>query len=196
VVPAELLEKFGSVKAFQQKAGLKPDGAFGPRTKRNFELVQAGKAPIPEGRARVSTIYGKFSFTRVPDSRNIVLKGDWAAKNIAWFKLHTGQSRQFHKDVGAEFVDVFRRACEAAGETPKSVQTFVPRYTNGLKKLSLHSWGIAVDFDPEENPMGGRGSWMRTEAGQRFVKVFEDAGWTWGGRWKMKDDMHFQRAYL
>jgi len=27
------------------------------------------------------------------------------------------------------------------------------------------------------------------------VQVFRDAGWTWGGDWKMKDDMHFQRAY-
>lgn len=191
-----IVDKYGSVKAFQAAAGLNPDGKCGPRTLRNFALVQAGKAPIPEGRARVSTVYGRFTYTKVPDSRNITLTGNWATKNIAFFRLHTGQSRQFHKAVGDEFVDVFRRACEAAGETPKSVQTFVPRFTNGLKKLSMHSWGIAVDFDPSENPMGGRGSWMRTEAGQKFVAVFEAAGWTWGGRWKMKDDMHFQRAYV
>ena len=191
-----IIAKYGSVKAFQSSAGLNPDGKCGRRTLRNFELVQAGKAPIPEGRARVSTVYGRFTYTKVPDSRNIKLTGNWEAKNIASFELHTGQTRRFHKDVGAEFVDVFRRACEAAGETPKSVQTFVPRFTNGLKKLSMHSWGIAVDFDPQENPMGGHNSWMRTNAGQRFVEVFEAAGWTWGGRWKMKDDMHFQRAYV
>jgi hypothetical protein len=27
-----------------------------------------------------------------------------------------------------------------------------------------------------------------------FVDVFRRAGWTWGGDWKMRDDMHFQRA--
>ena len=191
-----IVDKWSSVRAFQKATGLKVDGVCGKKTERNWRLTEAGRAPIPEGRTNVTAVYGRFTYTRVPDSRNIKLTDNWATKNIAFFKLHTGQSRQFHKAVGDEFVDVFRQACEAAGETPKSVQTFVPRFTNGLKKLSMHSWGIAVDFDPSENPMGGRGSWMRTEAGQKFVAVFEAAGWTWGGRWKMKDDMHFQRAYV
>lgn len=191
-----IIAKYVSVKAFQKKAALKPDGKCGPRTLRNFDLVERGLPPIPESRARVSLVYGAFKFTPRPTGRLIDISPAWVAFHIRSFKLHTGKTIRLHKDVGAEFVALFEAACKAAGTAPKSVQTFVPRFTNGTRKLSMHSWGIAVDFDPDNNPMGGHGSWMRTAAGQAFVAVFEAAGWTWGGRWRMKDDMHFQRAYV
>ena len=36
----------------------------------------------------------------------------------------------------------------------------------------------------------GRPSLLRTHP--EFAQVFKDAGWTWGGDWRMKDDMHFE----
>jgi len=190
----EIIAKWGSVKALQTAAALTPDGVVGPKTARAFHLLEAGLPPIPEGRSRIAAVYGAFDYTKNLVGRGITIKGDWVAKNIVSVRLHTGQSVRLHRLAAAEFAKVFEEACAAAGQTPKSVQTFVPRVT-AQKTLSLHSWGIAVDFDPSKNPCGGRNSWMRSEAGQRFVKVFEDAGWTWGGRWSFKDDMHFQRCY-
>ena len=193
----EIVAKYGSVKAFQQKAALEADGVCGEKTARNFALMEKGFPPIPQGRSRIDDVYGSFDFTRDPNpkKRNITIAGSWVAKNIVRVTLHTGATVRMHRLVADEFAAVFKLACEAAGTAPKSVQTFVPRFTNGLKNLSLHSWGIAVDFDPSKNPVGGKNSWLRTDAGQRFVKVFEDHGWTWGGRWSFKDDMHFQRCY-
>jgi len=56
-------------------------------------------------------------------------------------------------------------------------------------KLSVHSWGIAIDLNPETNGMGAAGD-MPPE----IVAVFESFGFTWGGRWpgRSKDPMHFQ----
>lgn len=191
----KIVKKYGTVKDFQKKAALSPDGICGEKTARNFELMEQGLAPIPEGRSRIDDVYGAFDFTKHQHGRGITIAGSWVAANIVRVTLHTGQTVRMHKLVADEFARVFEEACAAAGEAPKSVQTFVPRFTNGLKNLSLHSWGIAVDFDPRRNPVGGKGSWLRTAAGQRFVDVFEKHGWTWGGRWSFKDDMHFQRCY-
>lgn len=66
------------------------------------------------------------------------------------------------------------------------------RLKRGGSSLSVHSWGCAIDIDPENNGMGDTTPTMPTWV----VKIFEDHGWLWGGRWTGKncDGMHFQRA--
>jgi len=56
-------------------------------------------------------------------------------------------------------------------------------------KLSAHSWGIAIDLNPESNPQGSHGN-MDPD----LIEIFRDAGFTWGGDWpgKTQDPMHFQ----
>ena len=56
-------------------------------------------------------------------------------------------------------------------------------------RLSAHSWGIAIDLNPETNPQGSKGN-----MDSRLVALFRSAGFTWGGDWegKRKDPMHFQ----
>ena len=65
--------------------------------------------------------------------------------------------------------------------------------TNHLK-LSMHSYGCAIDFDAPHNGQGSRNGKL-----SRFIKQvinpFKDLGGTWGGDWKNgTDDMHFQFA--
>jgi hypothetical protein len=52
---------------------------------------------------------------------------------------------------------------------------------------SLHSWGVAIDVNAAWNRMGKEST---LSAG--FVKCFTDAGFDWGGTWRVKDCMHFQ----
>ena len=56
-------------------------------------------------------------------------------------------------------------------------------------KLSTHSWGIAIDLNPQTNPMGKPGD-MHPEV----VEIFRRFGFKWGGDWsgRSKDPMHFQ----
>ena len=62
---------------------------------------------------------------------------------------------------------------------------FRSKRTSG--NLSTHCWGIAIDLNPETNQMGTKG-----DMDMGVVEIFEGLGWTWGGRWKVKDAMHFQ----
>lgn len=155
---------------------------------------------------RILAKYGNPKTTPHPGyPANPKLKGHvkcdpaWVKANIVKVKLHTGQTVQMHRLVAEHFARTFQAACLASGYTPSVVWTWVPRHINRNVKdpLSLHTWGIAVDFDSLKNPMGGvqkngKPSVLRGEAGQAFVSVFKSAGFTWGGDWGIKDDMHFE----
>lgn len=65
------------------------------------------------------------------------------------------------------------------------------RKKRGLKSMSLHSWGIAIDINAFENQLFW-GPKMSIE----LVEAFEEAGFDWGGRWKRKDGMHFQLSKI
>lgn len=63
------------------------------------------------------------------------------------------------------------------------------RPQRGSAKLSTHVFICAWDFNPEENPLGSEGV-----MNPRIVQIFEANGFTWGGRWRRPDPMHFQFA--
>jgi hypothetical protein len=64
---------------------------------------------------------------------------------------------------------------------------FNVRRKRGLKSLSLHSWGIAMDINAAWNGLG-----KEPTMSKELVKCFTDAGFDWGGEWSRKDGMHFQ----
>jgi hypothetical protein len=68
------------------------------------------------------------------------------------------------------------------------------RLMRGGTRLSVHSWGAAIDLDPERN--GFHDTTPNFANHPAVVKAFEDEGWTWGGRWSGAscDGMHFQAA--
>ena len=75
--------------------------------------------------------------------------------------------------------------------------------------LSQHSWGLAVDVNPLQNPEVALDGYVRDKsarayrdrsqdlpgmihAGDVVVRAFAAIGWKWGGNWSsMKDYMHF-----
>ena len=58
---------------------------------------------------------------------------------------------------------------------------------NPRRPLSLHARGAALDLDASLNPLGAT-----PQLHPAVVTVFEQCGWTWGGRWSPRDGMHFQ----
>ena len=57
-------------------------------------------------------------------------------------------------------------------------------------KLSMHSYGCAIDLDPEHNQMGAH-QWTMPP---KVIGAFQGEGWAWGGDWSTPDAMHFQAA--
>lgn len=56
--------------------------------------------------------------------------------------------------------------------------------------LSAHSWGIAIDVNAYENPIGKDGKMSK-----EFAQCFIDAGFTWGNHFKRRDPMHFSLGF-
>jgi hypothetical protein len=65
---------------------------------------------------------------------------------------------------------------------------FRTKRTNA-SELSVHSWGLAADFNVQTNKQGTPG-----DMSPAVVQVFEAAGFVWGGRFHTSDPMHFQYA--
>jgi len=64
---------------------------------------------------------------------------------------------------------------------------FQYRKKRSRRGLSVHSWGIAIDLNPETNAPGTDG-----DMHEDIVRVFKESGFIWGGDWRHKDPMHFQ----
>ena len=90
----------------------------------------------------------------------------------------------------------------------KSNDGYYWRIIEGTKRKSLHSLGIALDILPKSH--GGKqifwswaadkypDTWMLVPLKKRWmppesvIKIFEDEGFIWGGKWVIYDNMHFE----
>ena len=75
---------------------------------------------------------------------------------------------------------------------------YTARKMRGGTQWSTHSWGVAIDFDPERNQL----NWSRTRARlahpdcEAFWQAWETQGWVSLGRSRNFDWMHVQAARL
>jgi hypothetical protein len=110
---------------------------------------------------------------------------------LSWDRSKMVQSLYCHKkmvDILSEVFGVIEN--EGLKEKIKTYGgCFNFRSKRASNKLSTHSWGIAVDLNPETNPQGKPGN---MDLG--VVEVFRRFGFKWGGDWSgtSKDPMHFQ----
>lgn len=66
---------------------------------------------------------------------------------------------------------------------------WVPRHIlfNPSRALSMHAWGLAVDFNVRTNGYGAT-----PQLDRRIVEIFQRWGFKWGGDWETPDGMHFE----
>ena len=84
----------------------------------------------------------------------------------------------------------------------KSEGTFYWRPVRGAKRLSAHSYGMTIDIGGDfktywlwANPNAKettKGIKYQNKMPQEIVKIFENHGFIWGGRWYHYDTMHFE----
>jgi hypothetical protein len=161
----------------------------------------APTAPLacPHGLDQIRTTFGDIFQYVIPDH---TLDPRWQADFLAriplpfalprsWDKSRTVRQMTCHKLMASIFTDVFERLKNAGLQQPINgfggCFSFRPRRTG--TKLSAHSWGIAIDLNPETNAQGTAG-----DMDVSIVGIFRDAGFEWGGDWqgRTRDPMHFQ----
>lgn len=215
----QVFSQAGGVEAFQKSMGLVVDGDAGPKTNNAALRVMLGLAklaipsasPGKDGKLRpgLDSAYGQLVYVDYPkekikvkrDAGRILVDSAWEKANLVQKTLWDGQKIRIHKDASEEFDFIFKAAVEASGYHPTYTVGYSPRHTlwNPGRSLSTHSWGCAADFNPDDNDLGGvdaRGQPSKMRKNPEFAKTFKFWGWTWGGDWSMRDDMHFQRAFV
>lgn len=71
-----------------------------------------------------------------------------------------------------------------------NVTAYNYRLKRGGGGTSLHSWGIAIDINPGNNPFGS----TQTDIPRQVIDIFKKHGFFWGGDWGGRDydPMHFE----
>ena len=134
-----------------------------------------------------------------------------------------------NKDIGKEVIEIFKElyaakfpimkmklideydAIDSKSMADNNTSAFCYREVDGKPgKLSKHSYGIAIDINPVQNPyvyngkvspISGSDYLDRSKISEGMIvandvcyKAFTSRGWTWGGNWKYeKDYQHFQK---
>jgi hypothetical protein len=64
------------------------------------------------------------------------------------------------------------------------------RLERGGSRLSVHSWGCAIDMDPAHNPFPAH--WRTGMIDKGFAAIMQKHGFCWRGEGNDVDPMHFQ----
>lgn len=195
---------------------LKVDGIPGPATQAAVEKWQdyltfkrpplpAKAVPPPEGvkniwprQAEIKRFYGEPGQNQTMIEPPYPLYLDWALKTkIERFSIH----EKCHDSAAR----VMARVLDAYGEDrihELGLDQFggclnVRLMRNG-RTMSTHSWGIAIDWDADRNPLRatGRTARMALPAYDKFLDLWEEEGWVSLGRARNFDWMHVQAARL
>lgn len=138
-------------------------------------------------------------------------------------KLHQGQLL-INKKVVSDLREIFRVIKETRFPIAKAIPivkyswdddksmmdnnttAFNYRMIKGTRKKSYHSFGLAIDINPLQNPHIKKGKVLPVNAfydpsmpgtitkDSKILKEFLKRGWSWGGNWKSsKDYQHFEK---
>ena len=187
---------------FQVQNGLKADGVVGPKTwsyvskvsnntplslkwpKQNYNSMVSFYGPVGENQTKLDLPY-KFKLAWDPNvSLNKITCHQKVAKSL-YTILDKAYKTSGEKEISRLRLDVFGGCLNV-------------RKMRGGSAWSIHSWGAAIDFDPDNNQL----KWGKDKAlfGKKeyepFWSIVESEGWVSLGRARNFDWMHFQAALL
>jgi hypothetical protein len=140
--------------------------------------------------------FGEFAYRPTSGDR-VILDSEWRRANIVDVDLPYLGPFRCHQELVPVLEGVLEEI-EAAGlagmidyrDFQIAGGCYNPRLIRGGDKggaVSRHTWGIAIDINPGDNPYGG-------EVGmdERIGEIFRDWGFAWGAGWKYADGGHFE----
>jgi len=173
-------------KRLSQATGVEPVELQDPQTRRAFlSGASARKAFQP------------FSYIDNGDGM-IQMDQAWVRRNIVWAKVPIFRGsvlchRLMIDQLRGALTEVQQKGLADLIDPSQYGGCWVPRHIdfNPAKPLSMHAWGLAVDFNVSTNQLGAV-----PQLDPRIVDIFERWGFAWGGRWKRPDGMHFELSAL
>ncbi len=146
------------------------------------------------GRSRCEALFKKMYGKSASEVSSRMETVDWFGQKIKFTKVN-GASRQLRK-VAAEL-----KTKPHLAKYLKPASTFYWRNVRGAKRMSAHSYGIAIDINVKMSDYWlwankGKGETAKIAYKNRIppelVRIFEKHGFVWGGRWYHYDTMHFE----
>ncbi len=119
---------------------------------------------------------------------------------VDWMPLNGGKKLFFNQRQGA--ADQLRKVSQELDKLPKEYMKYIVnidgtyqyRPIEGAKRLSPHSYGIAIDLELKYTSywLWDKKYRYHNQIPKEIVDVFEKHGFVWGGRWYHYDTMHFE----
>jgi hypothetical protein len=183
VAVAEGVDLEQAVQQLADATGMHAELIAEPQTRRAF-LTGADARNVFEPFSYISIGDGMIQIDRDWVSRNIVsAQVPIFTGNVICHRLLIPQLRGALNEIVAQGLDHLIDPTQYGG-------CWVPRHIlfNPSRALSMHAWGLAIDFNVRGNEYGNR----NPEMDPRIVEIFERWGFVWGGHWSTPDGMHFE----
>jgi hypothetical protein len=188
-----------ATRKFQISNGLKPDGIVGPKTLKaaNNKIIITEKGWPKQNYDSMVEFYGLVGENQTSLELPYQLR-------LAWDPNITLSRITCHEKVAASLYKIFESTLSTYGVDIETLGLNLfggclnVRKMRGGSSWSIHSWGAAVDLDPDNNQLrwnDERASFAKEEY-EPFWDIVEQEGWTSLGRRRNYDWMHFQAAQI
>lgn len=188
--------------AVQAAVKVIPDGIPGPKTAAAIAGILG--IEMPRQWPTQAEVWGGKSIFGKAGERLVTVNLPYPLR-LAWELEITVRRLTCHEAVAEPLLRIFQRALEHYGLD--RVQAlgldlfggcYNDRKISGSNKPSMHSWGIAVDMDPDHNGLKVHRPQARLSGTEydAFWQFVEDEGGVSLGRERDYDWMHFQFARL
>jgi len=158
-----------------------------PKNPNKIKGVDWGLVPIPSSYAELYKNYGDPRKDNFEEDYLINLPHTLSNGQLIHVKAHIAMTTALH--------DIFGNYNKYINDCGGSYNFRDVRGTENTAhpKLSFHSWGLAIDINVAQNPLGSKD---RTKQPPELVAAFKKHGFFWGADYKgRKDPMHFQRCH-
>lgn len=188
---------------FQTTNGLKADGIVGSRTW-SFVTTISQNTPL-SSRWPKQDYNSMVNFYGPVGQNQISLDLPYTLK-LAWDSSVIVRKMTCHQKVASSLYTIFEKTLQSYGEEElRKLHLDIFGGCLNVRKMrgsstawSIHSWGAAIDLDPNNNQLRwgkDRATFGKKEY-EEFWKIVESEGWVSLGRVRNFDWMHMQAATL
>ncbi len=195
---------FSSSKKYIENRDFTPSLYFYPKSNKNLNQLRFSKFFYQHDKESqfFHLIYGKNPKEIKDNLVDVNIFG-----RVLPFNSKNGASENLKKAI--DEIEYISKTDDKVKEWIKSIKvifTYMNRKIDRTDRTSIHSFGIAVDFIPKNNKKQIYWLWSRIffkewwsvkdedryQIPSEVVSIFEKYGFSWGGKWKRFDIMHFE----